>query len=315
MKRIILLAALLLSAGACAAPSTAPNNASTTPANGNTTVAVATPTPAVMVSDADIIAKEKQVWDMIKNQNLEGFGSMLAEDEMYVSDDNIYDKKGTLDGLKGLELTDVTLSDWKVVKIDKDAAVVTYSISVKGKSQGREMPADSMSRDATAWVNRDGKWLAVYHQDTMVKKAAPAAAGNSNKPASPNASPAATPAATTAADPTSREKQIWEGFKNKNFDILASALADDAIEIEPDGVYDKAGSINGVKQVDFTNVALSDFKEVKLDSDASLVTYVVKGSAPAFSPEGERHSSIWANRDGKWMAVFHQGTPIAKAHK
>jgi hypothetical protein len=33
------------------------------------------------------------------------------------------------------------------------------------------------------------------------------------------------------------------------------------------------------------------------------------------SPDGERQSTIWVNRGGKWLAVFHQGTTIVKPKK
>jgi hypothetical protein len=48
---------------------------------------------------------------------------------------------------------------------------------------------------------------------------------------------------------------------------------------------------------------------VKVDADATIVTYVVKGPRNAFGPKGARHTTIHANRSGRWLAVFHQGTP------
>ncbi len=50
---------------------------------------------------------------------------------------------------------------------------------------------------------------------------------------------------------------------------------------------------------------------MKLDSDASLVTYVLKISGA--TPDQERHSTIWIDRGGKWLALFHHGTPVMKA--
>ncbi len=41
-----------------------------------------------------------------------------------------------------------------------------------------------------------------------------------------------------------------------------------------------------------------------------LVTYMVK--IPAIAPEGEHHTTIWINRGGKWLTLFHQGTPVLK---
>ncbi|HEX9917560.1 MAG TPA: hypothetical protein VGA87_00260, partial [Pyrinomonadaceae bacterium] len=48
----------------------------------------------------------------------------------------------------------------------------------------------------------------------------------------------------------------------------------------------------------------------KFDADASLVTYRINGTGPDGKPFEERAGSIWANRGGKWMAVFHHGTPV-----
>jgi hypothetical protein len=55
----------------------------------------------------------------------------------------------------------------------------------------------------------------------------------------------------------------------------------------------------------------SDFKTVNFDSDALLVTYLVKSSDPKVPQE--RHTTIWVKRDGKWKALFHQGTPATNA--
>jgi hypothetical protein len=57
---------------------------------------------------------------------------------------------------------------------------------------------------------------------------------------------------------------------------------------------------------------LSDWKSAKIDSDAAFVTYLV--TPPAAPNMGtERHSTIWVNRNGKWLALLHVGTPVAKA--
>lgn len=60
---------------------------------------------------------------------------------------------------------------------------------------------------------------------------------------------------------------------------------------------------------DASKAALSDWKTVKIDDNAALVTYVVK--LPGMKPDTEYHSTIWVNRDGKWQGLFHMGTPIA----
>jgi len=317
MKRITLLAALLLAASACTTTTPTTNNTNTPPvntnanANANTTT---TPQAEATVTDDTITAQEKQVWDKIKNKDADGFAGMLADDFIYIAADGVYDKAGTVNGVKDLEITDLTLSDWKVVMLDKDAAAVTYTVSMKGTSGGKAMP-DSTQRASSAWVKRGDKWVAVYHQECERKEAPPSKEPSSTPAAKASPTPAAKPAETPSDDPIAREKQVWETFKRKDYDAFASFLAEDQIEVEETGVQGKAESVKGVSQVDLSKAVLSDFKTVNLDSDATLVTYLVKGPSPTFPSLGERASTIWVNRGGKRLAVFHQGTRVTPTPK
>jgi len=302
MKKSYALVLLLVLAAACAAP---PTNREAAPTN-----TAATTPPAVAISEADVIAKEKAIWDAIKNKDYEAFGNMLADTQVEILPDAVYDKAGSIAGVKDFEPTEVTLSEWKYLPIDKDAVVIVYRADVKGKFKGKEFPPMS-ARASSAWVKRNGQWLATYHQECEVSTAPPPPPAKSS-PAMASASPAATPTPVpppAGADPIATEQALWETLKSKNYDGFAAFLAPDAIEVEPSGVYDKAGSVKGVSQVDLSKAQLSEFKSTPFDADAALVTYVVKfpGAAPA-----ERHSTIWAKRDGKWLAVFHHGTPIPK---
>jgi hypothetical protein len=300
-KMLVLLAALI--AAACAAPTNQP----TPTANTNS---AATPVVAV-VTEADAVAKEKAIWDTIKNKDYDAFGNMLAEDQIEVSGETVWDKAAALVSIREFEPAEVSFSDWKFLSIDKDAFIVNYTVNVKGKYRGKEFPAES-SRASSAWVNRNGRWLAIYHQECPVRPPMPPAKANPAAKASP--SPAAAPPTTTAgSDAAANEQMVWDLFKSKNYDAFAALLASDFMEVEPNKVYDKAGSVQGVSQFDASKAVLSDWKVVKLDDDASLVTYVAKIPLPGAPPMGERHSTIWANRDGRWLAVFHHGgTPVRK---
>jgi hypothetical protein len=315
MKRIILLAAFLLAASACTNTSTT-NETNTAPANTNATAnANTTASPKAETGDvsSSVISQEKQIYDAIKSKNSDAFAGMLADDFIYIAPDGTYDKAGTVNGIKGIDATDITLSDWKVLPLDKDAAVVYYNVAMKGTSGGQPMPSTTM-RASSAWVNRGGKWIGIFHQECELKPAQPPPPPASGKPAA-KASPAmsAMPAACGNDDGVAREKMVWDALKKKDSNAFANYLADDAIEIEPDGVYNKAASVQTVSQFDFSKVTLSDFKTVNLDSDAALVTYMVKGNAPGFGPQGERHSTLWVKHSGNWQAEFHHGTPIMAA--
>ena len=286
MKKILILAASMLAAAACAAPPT--NREATT---GSSTNRAAETKASAPLTEADAIAKERQVWDAIKNKDYEAFGNMLTDDFISVASDGVYDKAGTINGVKAFEPSEVTFSDWKFLPIDKDAGVIIYSATVKGKVNGKDMPPSSMHA-GSAWVNRNGKWLAIYHQDAEVAKVPPPTPANKSAkaPASPTLTPTGPP--STSSDPVANEKLVWETLKSKNFDAFAALLAPEAIEVEASGIFE-----------------VSDFKSVKLDDDAALVTYLL--TMPGAKPEKERHTTIWASRDGKWLALFHHGTPAA----
>jgi len=295
MKKIFLLISVLILTGACAAP----------PANREATPPAAASPAAKAMTETDAIAKEKAVWDTIKNKDWDAFGNMLADDQMEVTGDGVNDKAASIASVKKFEPTEVVFSDWKFLSIDKDAFIVIYTANTKGKYDGKEFKPLS-ARASSAWVNRGGKWLAIYHQECQVKPPMPPAKTSTKSPATAAASPAASPVLKAAGpDAIANEKMVWDLFKTKNWDAFAALLATDSIEVESDGVYDKAGSVKGVSTFDAAKFELSDFKTVNLDADAMLVTYVSKMSGMA--GDGERHSTIWVNRDGKWLALFHHG--------
>jgi hypothetical protein len=299
MKKFALLVSFLVLAAACTVEPPA-NNA---PANANTTPAK----PAATVSEADAIAREKAVWDALKKKDMDAFGSMLATDYIEVGDDGVFNKAGIINDLKDLTVNDATFADWRMIPIDSDALVLTYKATIKGSFKGKDFPPGPYLA-ASAWVHRDGKWQAFFYQETMTKAAPPP----------PSVTPSQTPAAATTpgpkppepgADVIANEKAVWDTFKTKNYEAFAAMLAPEFTELAPDGAHDKAGTIAGVKMMDAAKFTLSDWKAVKIDDDASLVTYSVKDPAG----ELERHSTIWVNRNGKWLGLLHIGTPVPKA--
>ena len=306
MKKFLVLFSVLLTAAACAAP---PTNTGPAP-TANANVAKESKSTAPL-SEADAIAKEKGTWDAIKKEDMAALADMLASDYIEVHAEGVYDKNGIVTYLKDVKISDVTFSDWKMLPIDKDAVVLTYNFNLKATHKGQAVPAGPY-RAGSAWINRDGNWRAIYFQETLAKAAAaPTPASRMSPPAKTTASPASR-MAETGPDPAANEKLVWDAIKRKNYDAFASFLAPEAIEVEADGVYDKAGSVKGVSMFDASKVELSDWKTVKFDDDAALVTYMVKMPAPQAA---ERHSTIWASRAGKWLAVFHQGTPVTPPPK
>ena len=311
MKRLLALAALLVAASACTTTTNTNTGAGNANANANATpVAAATPAGP---TQADIEAKERQVWDAIKAKNWDGLGSMLADDFVIVTPEGPQDKTQALAALKTYELTDYTFSDVKLLKVDADLAVLTYTATEKSNMGGTPSPGKP-ARASSAWVNRGGKWLVAYHQESETVEmpaASPTPATSASPAASPAtaASPAASPAAIASA--TDAEKAVWDAIKAKNSDAFTSYMLPDALEVEPEGVMDKATSAKMITMFDASKWALSEFKETKIDPDATLVTY--KAAGPDHGKNMTMyHSTVWTNRGGQWKAAFHQGSIAAK---
>ena len=299
MKKLLLSVFVFVLLIACAAPPTnREGSTSTTSLPTNS----AAPEP---LSEADVIAKEKGVWAALKAKDYDTFATLLADDQLEVAEQGVWDKAATIANVKKYEFTEIGFADWKVVPVDKDLVVVTYTLSLKGKQEGKDFPPGDF-RASSAWANRNGKWQAIFYQECPAMKAPP--------PPPASASPAATtsPLASSSpvmltSDPVANEKLVWDLFRAKNYGAFASLLDDKMLEVNTAGVFDKAGTIQGVQTFDATKAELSEFKTLTIDPDAAIVTYMVKVAGA--KPETERHSTIWANRDGKWKVVFHQGTP------
>lgn len=301
MKRLLVFVCFVVLAVAC----TPMSNENTSNTNKATETKASAPP-----SEADIIAKEKGAWDAFKRKDAEAFKKTMAPEYIGVQWDGTHDVASSVAAMKDVELTDVTFADWKMTTIDKDAVLLTYSATVKGSYKGKPIP-EGPYREASAYVNRNGEWLALYYQETLARtmppppppKETPKAAAS---PASPMAK-----AGETTSDAEANEKLVWDSFKTKNYDAFASYLANDFTEIEEDGVYDKAGAIKGVQGMALENHELTEWKTVKFDDDASLVTYKAKiaGMQPV---DTGYHSSIWIKRDNKWVALFHMGTPATE---
>ena len=298
MKKIAGFVSLLMLAAACA--NQPPANSDMTNANkGGEMKSTAAP------SEAAIEAIEKASWDDIKKKDWDALGKLFASDFIEVLDDGVHDKAGTLAAVKDLELSDVSYADWKMTTIDKDAVIITYTTNQKGTYKGQAIPPGPY-HEASAYVNRNGEWLGIYYQETREKPMQPMPSPKTETKTA--ASPMAKPA-EAGPDAAANEKLVWDALRARNYDAFASYLASDSMEIEADGVYDKAGSVKGVNMMDMSKSELSDWKTVKFDNDASVVTYTVR--MPGMNPEKEYHSTIWVNRDGKWQALFHMGTPAA----
>src|ERR1051325_9375680 len=146
MKRLVLPLALAALAAAACAP--APSNTANTNANmnvSNMNASNANSASSGSYTDSDIIAKEREVYDAFKKKDANAFAALLADDFIYFGNGPAaHNKAETVKMVDAMEnMGDVSLTDFKVVRIDKDAAVVIYT---SGDKNGED-------RNSSIWVN------------------------------------------------------------------------------------------------------------------------------------------------------------------
>jgi hypothetical protein len=113
-------------------------------------------------SAADTLIRcENETWHLIKQKDLNGFASYLAEDFYDIfPDGKERTKSELLEFLSGADLKDYRLGNFRVSMLNQDAAVVTYHVDAHASIQGNDI---SMKNSVTSgWAKRGGRWLNVF---------------------------------------------------------------------------------------------------------------------------------------------------------
>jgi len=133
----------------------------------------ASPKPKPVMSkkqiEAQLIKYENELWEAWKNKNGKAFQARLSADTVMVSDQGTNGKAEIIKGIVGqsCDIKSFKLSDFKLVSLDSNVALLTYKSTEDGTCGGTALPPVAWS--ASTYVRRGGKWLAVFHQETPVK--------------------------------------------------------------------------------------------------------------------------------------------------
>jgi len=138
---------------------------------GCSTVAFAQAASKTAIEKA-LIANENKINEAVAKHDLKTFNDLVAADA--VSADmagfmRVADFTKTFDQMK--------VSTWhimnpQVVWIDDKSAIVGYTWMGKGTYMNQPIPETIYA--STVWTERNGKWVAVFHQETAAAPPAPA---------------------------------------------------------------------------------------------------------------------------------------------
>ncbi len=115
-----------------------------------------------------LAANEKQLWDAVKARDMHVLETLMAHDFFWISSEGVQKKSPDLQPLRDISLIDCSLDDFKVTKLNKAAAIVTFQ-GVERGSDDSQPPVLSHTCHTSVWVNRGGKWQVVFHQQTRAR--------------------------------------------------------------------------------------------------------------------------------------------------
>jgi hypothetical protein len=114
-----------------------------------------------------IVAKEREELEFLKTGDLKRFGDLLADDAIFVDDHGAAAKSEVVENTRKFRLIEYAIDNVKFVSLSTASGLVSYKISEKGTSNGREFAAQVYV--SALWAERGGKLVCVFSQETAAK--------------------------------------------------------------------------------------------------------------------------------------------------
>jgi hypothetical protein len=110
-------------------------------------------------------------------------------------------------------------------------------------------------------------------------------------------------------------RKLWEDFKSKNKQGLATALADGFREMEEggSGFGDKKAEVAMVDEFELSSYLLKDFSVKSLGPHSVLVTYSAhyEGTAAGQTQKSDSiFGEVWVHEGNDWKALYIQETAV-----
>src|SRR5579864_9265576 len=115
-----------------------------------------------------IKAKETAAWQSFKDKKADDFKKVVDKDFKGVYAEGVSDMAKELDDMKKWDMKSFTISDYKSFSDEKDVIVATYTVTLEGTYDGKDMAGTYNC--GSVWKQENGKWLAIFH--TNIKQEA-----------------------------------------------------------------------------------------------------------------------------------------------
>ena len=119
--------------------------------------------------ESNFMAMEKQAWEAFNKGDGKFFETFLVDEAMIGTDAGFSSRAQTVKDVstKPCDLKSFEFSEFKVMMIDKNTALVTYKALQDGVCAGQPVPKNVIA--SSVYVKRKGKWMAMYHQESAIQ--------------------------------------------------------------------------------------------------------------------------------------------------
>jgi hypothetical protein len=118
--------------------------------------------------ESQIVAKEREGLDDLKNGQVEAFGALTADEAVLVDAHGPASKAQVLQNVAGFKLSEYSMDDMKFVPISATAGLISYKITERGNSHGHEFSAQAYV--SSVWAKRGNSWVCLFSQETGVPR-------------------------------------------------------------------------------------------------------------------------------------------------
>jgi hypothetical protein len=113
------------------------------------------------------------------------------------------------------------------------------------------------------------------------------------------------------------EKQADEAWRKKDGVFFQSLLSEDAVGVGSEGIFNKSQIVKAISgsRCEIKTSSMDNFKMVLLDKNTALLTYKAMQDVTCngnTEPPTVWASTVFVKRGGKWLAAFHQETPVVQ---
>jgi len=116
---------------------------------------------------SEVVGNERAVWEAAKEKDMERFASLVGEDARMIFTSGVVTRSEYMRSIADRNITSYSLRNFQVLTPAKDTTIVVYEATMAGIFKGKPVSSFSV-REASVWVKRLGKWIAVLNQETPI---------------------------------------------------------------------------------------------------------------------------------------------------